>query len=134
MKLPVPHLTATIAPPGPGPHARGQVTIHGYTPMQRGDEDRTNTGYRCTRCTSVGRDGSGHSSRNARCPSRLTPVPERKSVVTTRSRCAARYSHLVGCSLREAASTFGVTVTAARLGWAALYAGIPTDPAQRGPR
>jgi hypothetical protein len=134
-RLPLPRLTATIMPPGPAPHSRGQVTVHGYTPAPREDRPvRANGGYHCTRCASVGIDGRGHSSRNARCPSRLTPVPIRKPsprAATTRSRCAARYAYLVNCSLREAAKAFAITATAARDGWAEIYAGIPIDPAQR---
>lgn len=135
--LPTPRLTATIAAPGPGPHARGQVTVHGYTPPRDEHSSRANAGYHCKRCASVGRDGTGHSSRNARCPSRLTPAPVSKPgprAGTTLSRCAARYAHLVNCSLREAAKAFAITATAARDGWAEIYAGIPTDPAQRGGR
>lgn len=54
--------------------------------------------------------------------------------VTSRSRCAARYAALVGCSIYEAAKVFGLGAGAVWNAWARIYPGVahPTsDKKQR---
>lgn len=41
--------------------------------------------------------------------------------VTTRSRCAARYAFLVGCSITVAAKTFGISSGSVWAAWHRLY-------------
>jgi hypothetical protein len=50
---------------------------------------------------------------------------------TTRSRCAARYSRLVGCSLPVASREFAVSQKAVYEDWRSIYPGVPTHPRWR---
>lgn len=45
--------------------------------------------------------------------------------VTSRSRCAARYAALVGCSIYEASKEFDVSAGGVWHAWSKIYPGVP---------
>lgn len=64
MPLPVPRLSATIAPPVRRGEA-GRVTIHG-APVEPPEPPPVNHAWhRCSRCQEL-----GHNAKNKRCPAR----------------------------------------------------------------